>query len=57
MNVSEQQDIRLINEEPKKPYTAPVLSEYGNMTTLTQGSLLLSIVTPLTATIADVAGG
>ncbi|QXP82896.1 hypothetical protein [Methylococcus sp. Mc7] len=57
MNVSEQQDIRLINEEPKKLYTAPVLSEYGNMTTLTQGSLVLSVVTPLTATLADVAGG
>ncbi|QXP94640.1 hypothetical protein [Methylococcus capsulatus] len=55
MNASEQHDdIRIGENAPRKPYISPVLSEYGNMTTLTQGALVLSVITPLTATLVDV---
>jgi hypothetical protein len=44
-------------ESPKKPYAKPELSEYGDLSKHTQGALVLSVVTPLTVTLADIAGG
>lgn len=61
MNASEQQDeTRPGGKASKKPYTAPVFSEYGGLTGLTQGNLQLSslisttaTITPLTVTLLD----
>lgn len=55
MNMSEQNETRLSwIETPKKPYMSPLLSEFGNLTTLTQGSLVLAIVSNLSATLVDI---
>lgn len=52
MNTSEQQDEARSGGKPsKKPYTAPVLSEYGGMTGLTQGAV--ATITPVTLTLLD----
>jgi len=59
MNASDQYDEpRPSGKTSKKPYTAPILSEYGGMTGLTQGELLtllsaVATVTPLTVTLLD----
>lgn len=55
MNMSEQNETRLPGTEtPKKPYTSPLLSEFGPLTTLTQGNLVNGQITPTTVTLADI---
>lgn len=54
MNAPEQHDdIRIGEKARKKSYTAPVLSEYGSMTTVTQGTLTLNVVTLLSVSVID----
>lgn len=54
MNAPEQHDdIRIGEKARKKSYTAPVLSEYGSMTTVTQGTLTLNVITLLSVSVID----
>jgi hypothetical protein len=57
MKKSEQDEIRDELGPQKKKYTPPILTEYGDLSKYTQGALVLSVITPLTATLADIATG